>query len=204
LADILRPNRSLQYSGYSNEGHVAAGTGAASIVGGDGRAAILVGDIPPAGGDLPAIESSAQFAGHPEPGRDIFAAQPIDPAKSQAIRIEEAKQPQEQKVVSTVAVAAAKVINADELVKLNELPNNLGTPTLPNDKSTPDKNADQSDKTPEDKPTSDDGGTTSEGEPVVTNEPPKKQGPVVEEVAEADRVREELFNENSDQDVGAA
>ena len=204
MADISRPNRSLQYSGYSNEGPIATGTGAASIVGGGGRAAILVGDILPAGGDPPAVESSALLAGHPEPGRDVFAAQPINAAKSEAIRIEEAKQPPEQKVVSTVAVAAAKVINVDDLVKLNEPSDNPETPTLPNDKSTPDKNADQLDKTPEDKPTSDDSSTTSEGEPVPTTEPPKKQGPVVEEVAEADRVREELFNENLDQGVEAA
>jgi len=32
----------------------------------------------------------------------------------------------------------------------------------------------------------------------------KEQGPVVEEVAEADRVRAELFNENPDQGVEAA
>ena len=178
--------------------------GVASIVGGDGRAAIVVDDVPPAGGNPPASESSIILAGHPEPGRDVFAAaEPVDPAKSQAIQDEEAKQPPEDKLVSTVAAAAAKVININDFVKANKPSDNSDTPISPSDGPT---TAGNSEEKPEAEPTSDNSGTSSEGEPVSAEEPEslKEQGPVEEEIAEADRVRGELFNDNPDQGVEAA
>lgn len=177
---------------------MATKAGLASIVGGDGRAAIVVDDAPPAGGNPPASESSIRHAGHPEPGRDVFAAEPIDPAKSQAIRDEEARQPPEEKVVSTVAVVGARVVNADELAK--KLAEDADTHILPSDESTPSGNSDQSNEKPEDGSTSGDSSTSSGGE----LEPQKEQGPVLEEVAEADRVRAELFNESPNQDTEVA
>ena len=200
MANVLRSNIFSQYSGYFNKGPAATKAGVASIVGGDGRGAIAVDDAPLPGENPPASESSVRFAGHPEPGRDVFAAEPIDPAKSQAVRDEEARQPPEEKVVSTVAVAAARVVNADELAKLKNLPDSPDTHITSSDELTPSGNSDQSDKKPEDTSTSDDTSTSSGGEPELQ----KEQGPVLEEVAEADRVREELFNENPDQGVEAA
>jgi hypothetical protein len=176
---------------------VATKVGAASVVGGDGRAAIVVDDAPPAGGNPPVSESSIRFAGHPEPGRDVFAAKPIDPVKSQAVQNEEAMQPPEEKVVSTVAVTAARVANVDELAQLKKLPDNAETPIPPNDEPITSGSSDQSD---ENISVSDVSNTSSGGE----LEPQKEHGPVVEEVAEADRVRAELFDENPDQDVEAA
>jgi len=190
----------VDYSGYSNTGPVPTKAGVASIVGGDGRGAIVVDGAPPAGGNLPASESSIRLAGQPEPGRDVFAAQPIDPAKSQAVRDDEARQPPEDKVVSTVAVAAAKVVNAKELAKPPKLPDSPDVRIPSIDESTPSGNPDQSDEKPSDRPTSDETSTSS-GQQL---EPPKEHGPVVEEVAEADRVRAELFDENPEQDVEAA
>ena len=160
----------------------------------------MVDDPPPAGGNPPASESSIRFAGHPEPGRDVFAAKPIDPAKSQAIQDEEARQPPEEKVVSTIAVTAARVVNAEEFAKLDKLPDNPDTRIPPSDGPTPSGNLDQPDEKPGDRSTSDESSISSGGE----LEPQKEHGPVVEEIAEADRVRAELFNENPDQDVEAA
>lgn len=200
MVSALRSNDFFQYSGYSAKGPAVTKAGVASIVGGDGRAPILVDHVPPVGGDPPPSESSVRLAGHPEPGRDVFAAQPIDPAKSQAVQDEEARLPPEEKVVSTVAVAKAKVINADELAKLNMLPDIPDTPIPPNDESTSSGNLDQSGEKPEETPMSDDSSTSSGGEP----EPQKEHGPVVEEIAEADRVRAELFDENPDQGVEAS
>lgn len=196
----MRSDKFLQYSGYSNNGPVATKSGVASIVGGDGRAAIVVDDGAPAGGNPPASESSIRFAGHPEPGHDVFAAQPVDPFKSQAVQDEEARQPPEEKVVSTVAVTAAKVANINELVNLKTIPDGPDTRIPAGDESTPSGNPDQSDEKPGDRSTSNDSNTSSKGE----LEPQKEHGPVVEEVAEADRVRAELFDENIDQDVEAS
>jgi hypothetical protein len=69
----------------------------------------------------------------------------------------------------------------------------------------PDEYSNQSGEKPEDRSTSDDGKTSSDVEPASASEPepPKEQGPVVEEIAEADRVRAELFDENPDQGVEA-
>ena len=163
-------------------------------------------DAPPVGGNPPNSVSSVILAGHPEPGRDVFAAEPIDPAKSQAIWEEEAKQPPEDKVVSTVAAAAARVINIDELAKANKPSDDSDTPISTGDESTPAGNSDKLDQKSEDKQTSDDDSVSSAEEPAPAkeSEPSKEQGPVVEEVAEADRVRAELFNENPDQGVEAA
>lgn len=137
--------------------------------------------------------------GQPEPGRDVFAAEPINPAKSQTVQHEEAKQPLEDKVVSTVAVAAAKVVNIDDLAKANKPSDSSDKPISPSDQSTSIGNSDKSDQKTEDKPAGD--SISSEEKPASTKEPepPKEQGPVAEEVAEADRVRAELFNENTDQ-----
>ena len=99
-------------------------------------------------------------------------------------------------MVSTVAVAVAGVINIDDLVKANEPSDGSDTPISPSDESTYTGNSDKSDRKTEDKPASD----NSAQEP----EPSKEQGPVAEEVAEADRVRAELFDENPDQDVETA
>jgi hypothetical protein len=151
------------------------------------------------GGNPPASQSSIILAGQPEPGRDVFAAKPIDPAKSQVILDEEAKQPPEDKVVSTVAAAAAKVINIDDLAKANKPLGSSDTPIPPSDQSTSTGNSDTSGKS--------EGNTTSlKEEPTSAKEPEplKEQGPVVEEVAEADRVRAELFNENPDRGGEAA
>ena len=144
--------------------------------------------------------------GQPEPGRDVFAAEPIDPAKSQAVRDEEARQPPEDKVVSTVAAAAAKVVNIEELDKLNKHPDSSDTPAPTMEELDPNENSNQSDEKPEDRSTSDDGKPSSDREPASASEPepPKEQGPVVEEIAEADRVRAELFDENPDQGVEGA
>lgn len=176
------------------------------MVGGDGRAAIAVDNAPPAGGNPPASESSVILVGQPEPGRDVFAAEPIDAAKSQGVRDDEAKQPPEDKFVSTVAAVAAKVANIDDLAKANKPSDTSGTPTSPSDESTSTGNSDKPEEKSEDKPTSDDSSTSSEGEPATTKEPEplKEQGPVVEEVAEADRVRAELFDDSPDQGVEAA
>ena len=176
---------------------MATKAGVASIVGGDGRAPIVVDDVPPVGGNLPASESTVRFAGHPEPGHDVFAAQPIDPVKSQAVQDEEARQPPEEKVVSTVGVMAAKVVNVDEVFQLEKLLDNPDTIIPPSDKPASSGNSDQLDEKSEDRPTSDETSTSSEGEP----EPQKEHGPVVEEIAEADRVRAELFDENPNQDA---
>lgn len=160
-------------------------------------------DAPPAEGNSPGSETSVILAGQPEPGRDVFAAGPIDPAKSQTIRDEEATQPPEGKVISTVAIAAAKVVNVDDIAKANKASDSSDTPISPSDQSTSTGNSDKSDQKTEDGPAGD--GAPSEGEPVFVKEPEpsKEQGPVVEEVAEADRVRAELFNENPDQGVEA-
>jgi len=194
------------YAGYSNKGPAATKAGVASIVGGDGRAAIAVDDVPPAGGNPPASESSIILAGQPEPGRDIFAAEPIDPAKSQGVRDDEAKPPPEDKLVSTVAAAAAKVINIDDLAKANKDSDNSGTSVSSNGGSTTVGNSDKPEEKSEDKPTSGETSTSPEEEPVSTKEPEplKEQGPVVEEIAEADRVRAELFDENPGQGVEGA
>lgn len=162
--------------------------------------------MPPAGGNPPASESSVIFAGQPEPGRDVFAAEPIDPAKSQGIQDEEAKQPPEDKLVSTVAAAAAKVINIDDLAKANKPSDGSSPPISSSDGPTSTRNPDKPAEKSEDKLTSDDNSTSFEEEPASAKEPEplKEQGPVVEEVAEADRVRAELFNENPDQGVEAA
>lgn len=197
--NVWESNAFFQYSGYSYTALADTKAGVGSIVGGDGRAAIVVDDVPPAGGNPPASESSIRLAGQPEPGRDVFAAQPIDPVKSQAVQDDEARQPPEEKVVSTVSVAAARVINADELVKPKKLADSPDTRIPPSDESTSSGNSDQSDEKPEDRPTSDERSTISRGD----LEPQKEHGPVVEEIAEADRVRAELFNENPDQGVEA-
>jgi len=206
LENIFASDRFPQYAGYSVKGPTATKAGVASIVGGDGRAAIVVDDVPPVGGNPPSSESSVLLAGHPEPGRDVFAAEPIDPAKSQAVRDEEAKQPPEDKVVSTVAAAAARVVNAGNLAEDNKPSDSSDTPTSPSDEFTSTENSDKSEEKPEDNSTSDNGSNSLEQETVSAKEPepPKEQGPVVEEVAEANRVRAELFNENPDQDVEAA
>jgi hypothetical protein len=101
---------------------------------------------------------------------------------------------------------AAKVVNLDDLVKANKPSDGSDTPTSPSDESTSTGNSDKSEEKPEDKSTSDNSGTSSEEEPTSTKgpEPLKEQGPIAEEVAEADRVREELFNENPGQGVEAA
>lgn len=153
-------------------------------------------DAPPAGGNPPGSETSVILAGQPEPGRNVFAAEPIDAAKSQAVQDEEVKQPPEDKVVSTIAVAPARVINPDELHDGDRPSDSSDTSTTPSDESTPTGNSDNSDQKTEEKSTSDVGSK----EP----DPSKEQGPVVEEVAEADRVRAELFNENIDQGVEVA
>ena len=165
---------------------------------------MVVEDVPPAGGNPPASESSVILFGQPEPGRDVFAAEPIDPAKSQAVRDDEVKQPQEDKLVSTVAAGAARVVNIDDLAEDNKSSSSSNTPTSPSDESTSTGNLDKPEEKSEIKPTSDSSGTSPE-EPASPKEPDssKEQGPVVEEVAEADRVREELFNENPDQGVEA-
>jgi len=175
-------------------------------VGGDGRAAIVVDDAPPAGGNPPGSESSVILAGQPEPGRDVFAAEPIDPVKSQGVRDDEAKQPPDDKLVSTVAAGAAQVINIDDLAKANKPSEGSDTPISPSDELTSTGNSDKPEGKSEDKSTSDGSSTSSKEEPASTKEPEplKEQGPVVEEVAEADRVRAELFNENPDQGVEAA
>lgn len=194
----------VDYSGYSTQGPVATKVGVASIVGGDGRAPIIVDDAPPAGGNPPVSETSVRLAGHPEPGRNVFAAEPIDPAKSQAVQDDEAKQPPEEKVVSTVAAAAAaRIANVDELANLTEHPESSVSPL--NDESTPSGSMDQTEEKPQDESTSGDISASSDEEPASTNEPepPKEHGPVVEEIAEADRVRAELFEENPDQGVEA-
>jgi len=187
------------YAGYSPKIPAATKVGVASIVGGDGRAAIVVDDAPSAEGNPPGSETSVLLVGQPEPGRDVFAAGPIDPVKSQAIQDEEAKQPPEDKVVSTVAVTAAKVVNVDDLAGANKASDSSDTPISPSDQSTSTRNSDKSDQKTEDRPAGD--GTPSEEKPASDKEPepPKEQGPVVEEVAEADRVRAELFNKNPDQ-----
>jgi len=199
------------YAGYSNKGPAATKAGVASMVGGDGRAAIAVDDAPPAGGNPPASESSIILAGQPEPGRDIFAAEPIDPAKSQGVRDDEVKQPPEDKLVSTVAAAAAGVINIDDLAKANKDSDNPGTSVFSSGGSTSVGNADKPEEKSEDKPTSGESSSSSsssssEEEPASTKEPEplKEQGPVVEEIAEADRVRAELFDENPGQGVEGA
>ena len=176
------------------------------MVGGDGRAAIAVDNAPPAGGNPPASESSVVLVGQPEPGRDVFAAEPINPEKSQAIRDDEAKQPQEDKFISTVAAAAAKVIKIDDLAKANKPSDNSDTPISPGDESTSAGNPNGSEEKFGDKSTSENSGNPSGEEPVSAKESDllKEQGPVVEEVAEADRVRAELFDENPHQDVEAA
>ena len=98
-------------------------------------------------------------------------------------------------MVSTVAAAAARVVNADELAKLNVKPD---TRTRPRDESTPSGIPDQSTEGFE--PTSD--VTSNERSASISeSEPLKEHGPVAEEVAEADRVRAELFDENPDQNV---
>ena len=163
-------------------------------------------NAPPVGGNPPKSESSIIFAGHPEPGHDVFAAEPIDPAKSQAIQDDEAKQPPEDKVVSTVAAAAARIINIDDLAKANKPSESSDTPISPSDESTSTGNSDKLDQKTEDKLTSNGDSASVEEGPASAKEPepPKEHGPVVEEVAEADRVRAELFNENPDQGVEAA
>lgn len=126
--------------------------------------------------------------------------------KSQAIRDEEAKQPPEDKVVSTVAAAAARVVNVGDLAGTNKPSDSSDTPSLPSNEFTSTGNSDKSEEEPEDESTSDDSSKSLEQETVSDKEPepPREQGPVVEEVAEADRVRAELFNENPDQGVEAA
>jgi len=109
----------------------------ASIVGGDGRLPIVVNDAPAAGGNPPASKSSIVLAGNPEPGRDIFAAESIDPEKSQAVRDEEAKQPPEEKVVSTIAAAVAGVVNIDDLTKAEKPSDDSGLHIPPNDGPAP-------------------------------------------------------------------
>lgn len=164
-------------------------------------------DAPPVGGNPQRSESSIIFAGHPEPGRDVFAAEPIDPAKSQAVRDDEAKQPPEEKVVSTVtAAAAARIVNVDDLAKTHKPSDSSDTPISPSDEPTSTGNSDELGQKTEDKPTSGDDSASSveEPSPPKESEPPKEQGPVEEEVAEADRVRAELFNENPHQDAEAA
>jgi hypothetical protein len=166
-----------------------------------------VDDAPPVGGNPSRSESSVVLAGHPEPGRDVFAvAEPIDPAKSQAIRDDEAKQPPEDKVVSTVAAAAARVININDLVKTNKPSDNSDTPISTSGEPTSIGNSDKVDQKTENNLTSSEVSASSEeGQtPVKESEPSKEQGPVVEEVAEADRVRAELFDESPDQGVEAA
>lgn len=153
-------------------------------------------DAPPAGGNPPGSETSVILAGQPEPGRDVFAAGPVDPVKSQGMRDDEMKQPPEDKVVSTVAAAAARLINADELYNDDKPSDSSDTSATSSDESTSTKISDNSDQATEDKSTSDGGSE----EPELS----KEQGPVVEEVAEADRVRAELFNENTDQGVETA
>jgi hypothetical protein len=103
-------------------------------------------------------------------------------------------------VVSTVAVTAARVENVDDLAKLKILADSPDTRSSPSDESTPSGNSDQSDEKPEEGSTSDQSSTPSGG----GLEPQKEQGPVVEEVAEADRVRAELFDEGPDQGLEAA
>ena len=106
-------------------------------------------------------------------------------------------------MVSTVAIAAAGVVNIDDLVKVDK-PSD--TPISPTGESASSGNSDKSDQKPEEKSTSDNSNTSSEEELASAKEPelPKEQGPVVEEVAEADRVRAELFKENPDQSLEAA
>jgi len=206
VGGLFWPHHIFQYAGYSNKGPAATKAGVASVVGGGGRAAIVVDDAPPAGGNPPASESSVILAGQPEPGRDVFAAEPIDPAKSQGVRDEEVKQPPEDKLVSTVAAAAAKVVNIDDLAKANKPSDGSDTPISSSDKPTSTSNSDKPAEKSEDKSTSDNNSISSGGEPASAKEPEplKEQGPVVEEVAEADRVRAELFNENPDQGVESA
>jgi len=166
-----------------------------------------VDDVPPVEGNPPKSQSSVILAGHPEPGRDVFAAaEPINPAKSQAVWDVEAKQPPEDRVVSTVAAAAAQVVNIDDLAKANKPSDSFDIPVSPSDEPTSTVNSDKMDRKTEDESRSGGSGASSEGEPApaIESEPPKEQGPVVEEVAEADRVRAELFNENPDQGVEAA
>lgn len=164
-------------------------------------------DVPPVEVNPPKSQSSVILAGHPEPGRDVFAAaEPIDPAKSQAVWDVEAKQPPEDRVVSTVAAAAARVINIDDLVKANKPSDSFDIPISPSNEPTSTVNSDKLDRKTEDESRSGGGGGgSSEGDPAPAreSEPPKEQGPVIEEVAEADRVRAELFNENPDQGVEA-
>ena len=126
--------------------------------------------------------------------------------KSQAVREDEAKQPQEDKLVSTVAAAAAaRVIGIDDLVNANKPPGNSDTPTSPSDEPTSAGDPGKSEEKSEDKPASDNNGISPEEKPASPKEPDslKEEGPVVEEIAEADRVRAELFNENLDQGVEA-
>lgn len=153
-------------------------------------------DAPPVGGNPPGSETSVILAGQPEPGRNVFAAEPIDPVKSQAMQDEEVKQDPEDKVVSTIAAAPARVINPDELDNGNKPSDSSDTSATSSDEPTSTGNSDNSDQNTGDKLTSD--GNNKEPEPS------KEQGPVVEEVAEADRVRAELFNENIDQGVKVA
>ena len=162
-------------------------------------------DAPPVEGNPQRSESSVIFAGQPEPGRDVFAAEPIDPAKSQAIREDEAKQPPEDKVVSTVtAAAAARVVNIDDLAKTHKPSDSSDTPISLSDEPTSTGNSDKLDQKAEDKSSDDSASSVEEPDPAEESEPPKEQGPVEEEVAEADRVRAELFNENPRQGVEAA
>lgn len=122
--------------------------------------------------------------------------------KSQGVRDDEAKQPPEVKLVSTVAAAAAKVINIDDLAKANKPSDSSDTPISPGDQST---STGHPEEKPKDEPTTDSSSTPPRDESTSIKGPEslKEQGPVIEEVAEADRVRAELFDENPDQSVEA-
>jgi dolichyl-phosphate-mannose-protein mannosyltransferase len=159
-----------------------------AVVGGEegGRAPIVVHDNLAQDQNNPPDESGTQVPiGQAEPGHDIFAAGLVPELKSQDISKAD-EEVSEEKVVSTMEAGTSEV-KQEETV-----------PAPANNQTPPKEDSSQNTIDSSTTPTESTMGSTEEkpADPSRDSEEVlKEHGPAVEEDAEADRVRDELFRE---------
>lgn len=172
-----------EYSHYGVGGVVMTKHGEAVVtVGGEegGRGAIVVDDkLGEESGHLPGDSETQVPVGKVEPGRDIFAPGIVKEVKSQPQ--DNLSEEGVEKVISTIVVTGQNDLSTTE------------TPTAHDDSSTQTTMDSLTEAAQDDKRT--DPASTDSGEVL------REQGPVIEEIAQADRVRAELFHERAEEPV---